>query len=818
MKPDLTAKSSLARLMAAENLNVEVNPKAPTAAFNLMNRTLILPLWEVGGDTYDMLVGHEVSHAIYTPGGWALHEACESISKKHSNVARDYINVVEDARIERLIKSQFPGLRRSFAEGYRELKAKDLFKANGKDLSKFGFLDRINLHYKIGYLVEVPFSAEELPLARRVAETKTWDEVVALSKEIYEFAKEQEKQEKQEQEKQKQEPQKGNESPEGEQGEESEQEPESGESESGESESEGSTEGEESENESDKGSSEGEEAESEDGEDGGAAKDSGGDETSEANKEFPETADEKSESESEGKGTETEDETAPSGSETAEALSEGLKDLAQQNASETVKTVDLPKWDRALVVPFDTIESTFEKIHSLNGQATAVNSAESFYVAWKTQEAQNVQSLWTEFERKKAADKFQRTTVAPTGRLDPLRLAYHKVSDDIFKSYAVTSKGKNHGFVLFLDMSASMDDKLFPTMIQLANLASFCRRANLPFKVYGFHETHPGHGLYGKPVMMGGLFTGTGSKREGNASDRGAAVYFRLFTLLESGLSQPRFQKQLGNLLQWAATMTTNTDAIEPAYRDSLRSSYQSRNLREYYGGAGLSLMSTPTTTALMLGVDLVSEFKAQYGLQVVNTIVLTDGQATDQPLSQVRVMNEATGYYETVKPILRDPVTRREYRAYANNNDGGGKWELTRQQQQSLMAQILRDRTGGTVLSIMLVTRASDISKGLSGTVTLDKAATTKFVSQVSDEGWGCVANTGEGYSHAAVLMVKDYGYSATLKDRKNPGMDRMVVEDLSKRSMNALAKGFMKTLSEKKTNRALMVKIADIVSKNLK
>jgi hypothetical protein len=190
--PNLVAKSALARLMAAENITVNVDGKAPTAMFDVENRVLTLPLWEVDGDAYDMLVGHEVSHALHTPAGAeSLLAACDAIDPKNRAVAKDYLNVVEDARIERLIKADYPGLRRSFATGYREFLKRDLFKIKDKlnELAKLPLIDRVNLHYKVGWLINVPFTDVELPIVRRVAETRSWAEVVALSKELYEFAK-----------------------------------------------------------------------------------------------------------------------------------------------------------------------------------------------------------------------------------------------------------------------------------------------------------------------------------------------------------------------------------------------------------------------------------------------------------------------------------------------------------------------------------------------------------------------------------------------------------------------------------------------------
>ena len=59
-------KSQLAKLLATEDLVVE-HKKVETACFNVHTRVLTLPMWEqASGQVYDMLVGHEVGHALYT--------------------------------------------------------------------------------------------------------------------------------------------------------------------------------------------------------------------------------------------------------------------------------------------------------------------------------------------------------------------------------------------------------------------------------------------------------------------------------------------------------------------------------------------------------------------------------------------------------------------------------------------------------------------------------------------------------------------------------------------------------------------------------
>ena len=65
---DLQNQSSVARLLATENITVTHKKGIKTAYFDVKHRVLGLPVWKDKGKVvYDMLVGHEVSHALYTP-------------------------------------------------------------------------------------------------------------------------------------------------------------------------------------------------------------------------------------------------------------------------------------------------------------------------------------------------------------------------------------------------------------------------------------------------------------------------------------------------------------------------------------------------------------------------------------------------------------------------------------------------------------------------------------------------------------------------------------------------------------------------------
>jgi len=119
---NLSAKDQFARVLATENIHVVHDGSAETASFNTGTRVLRLPRWkQMSGTLYDMLVAHEVGHALFTPPDM---DVILQLAEDHGvdvAVAKDYVNEVEDARIERLMKQKFPGLRRDFINAYSDL-------------------------------------------------------------------------------------------------------------------------------------------------------------------------------------------------------------------------------------------------------------------------------------------------------------------------------------------------------------------------------------------------------------------------------------------------------------------------------------------------------------------------------------------------------------------------------------------------------------------------------------------------------------------------------------------------------------------------
>ena len=142
-------KSQLAKLLATEDLMVE-HKNVETAQFNVHTRVLTLPMWEkASNNVYDMLVGHEVGHALFTPDqDWT----------KDVKIPQQFVNVCEDVRIEKLMKRRYAGLTKTFFTGYHELSDDDFFNLADEDVDEMGLADRINIDAKIGHWNDVYFT------------------------------------------------------------------------------------------------------------------------------------------------------------------------------------------------------------------------------------------------------------------------------------------------------------------------------------------------------------------------------------------------------------------------------------------------------------------------------------------------------------------------------------------------------------------------------------------------------------------------------------------------------------------------------------
>ena len=117
----MSKQSIIAKLLSEEDISV-VHKKTKTAAFNVENRELILPIWkeEMSKDISDLFICHEIGHALYTSKDMLK----KMIDRK---IDKSYVNIIEDARIEKMVQDKYLGTRSCFTKGYNELLSKDFF-------------------------------------------------------------------------------------------------------------------------------------------------------------------------------------------------------------------------------------------------------------------------------------------------------------------------------------------------------------------------------------------------------------------------------------------------------------------------------------------------------------------------------------------------------------------------------------------------------------------------------------------------------------------------------------------------------------------
>ena len=583
MTVSIEIKGNLAKLLATEDLIIEHKP-VETASFDVDRRVLTLPVWDRASETvYDMLVAHEVGHALFTPNREWFFEP------EWKTIPLDYVNVVEDARIERLIKQRYRGLNRDFKNGYTELHNDDLFELSDQNVNHLKPIDRINLYFKIGGHIDIEFNDIENEFVTRISRCQTFDEVLTISKEIHEYTKEvQEQMQKQANAEQK----------------ESEaQDNAKVESRPDMSESNDKTQAQKDEQETD-------------------AQGQGDQEQEEpvkgrSDKAFP---DEVQDTQQE------QDETQNSGdtqggefgdidvSTTQRSLDESLEDLTNTYEDQVpTQYVTIPNMNlEKVVIDFNTIKTYLDE-HFVKENTT--DSSNQFLIEhtkrfneFKKSSNKEVNYLVKEFEMKKSADSYARQRTAKTGMLDTSKLHTYMYNEDVFKKVTTITDGKNHGLIFVLDWSGSMNNILEDTLKQLFQLVWFCRKTQIPYEVYAFTNDswHLGQSseepVYSYRNTSGDLLVDTW--KEGDINIDGC---FRMVNILSSKARTKDIEKQMLNL--WL----TNC-------------SFKYHYNHHFPHPAKFHLSGTPLNEAIIATKQLVQQMMKK--IQKVHVIILTDGEA----------------------------------------------------------------------------------------------------------------------------------------------------------------------------------------------
>ena len=529
---DLEIKSQLAKLLATEDLIVENSPNCTTASFDVDGRVLTLPVWKrASGVVYDLLVGHEVGHALFTPN-----------VDPPEDIPLQFINVTEDVRIEKLIKRKYPGLSKTFYKGYQELVADNFFGVDDEELPIMNLADRANLYFKGGSFMSIPFLDEEKEILDLISKAETFEEACDAARVLYEYCKAEVTDKPKEREQQPQQgKQEGNSIP---------------------------------------GSSE----PSEDLEEPEAKVQQRSDPQVKTDKALTENLQELVDHK-----TRT--------SLYAEVPDINLKDFVIDNARVHKEIGDY--FAEQLEPMF------FEDAYGVKQKACAdFSKVDNDYKQFKNSAQKEVNYLVKEFECRKSADSYARSSVSRTGVLDCSKLHTYKYEEDLFKKISVTTDGKNHGLVFILDWSGSMTHCMMDTLRQLYNLIWFCKKVQIPFDVYAFTNSYRyNHRPYGTlPVHH----------HHAKENDLVVDEDFNLLHFFSHKVKKAELDQQLKHIWRLGYAFDHNVSYIAPG---------------PYF------LSGTPLNETIICLHKLLPQFKKANHVQKVHCVILTDGEAPPLPV-----------------------------------------------------------------------------------------------------------------------------------------------------------------------------------------
>ena len=729
-------KGQLAKLLATEDLIIE-NRKVSTASFDVERRVLTLPMWEKASTTvYDLLVGHEVGHALYTPNeNWMLD---------YPEVPQSFVNVFEDVRIEKLMKQKYPGLTKTFYTGYSQLAEQDFFGLEEHDEEDINLADRINIHYKIGNFTNISFESDEQQFVDRAFKTKTFQDVLELANDLTIFLKEQQQQQE----------------------------------------------------------SLGELSFDEDGEMGGLMKAPQGGELTDkspnsegqgqpdvkdmTNEELIDELERLSDSNDVG-GVHGNLEAV-----TDKTLQDNLENLNKKTIGEhrEPEYVELPDLNMKTVVARNSEVHEYLNDHYSKSQKhfdqnsdtksfDIYEKVDSEYRLFRRAAQKEVNYLVKEFEMRKSADAYARATISKTGILDCTKLHSYKYNEDLFKKITTLPDGKNHGLIFVLDWSGSMATVLKDTVKQLFNLIWFCKKVQIPFKVFAFTNEwnsdqawNDGDYQYRRPVLPDHHEYADGRIK--------IDPQFAMVEFMSSDVKKKDIELQMINIWRLASSMM--------CYRNWHDTTY-------YQTPRRLTLSGTPLNEALVSLNQIIPEFQKSTGVQKVQCITLTDGEA--HPLQYSKWFKSNHDSYDDYmgtrstmngKVFIRD---RKVGKTYSCKND---YHELT-----SALLEQLRGRF-------------PDVN--FIGIRVMDGREANSFIRKYMDWDFDKVQHIQAGWKKNKSLKLVDVGYHAYFglsSSALNNDSDFTVKQDATKSQIKA---AFKKSLSAKKMNKKVLGEFMEYIA----
>jgi hypothetical protein len=624
-------------------------------------------------------------------------------------------------------------------EGYKQLNERDFFGVKAiQDFNELLLIDRINLYFKVGFECGVKFTPEEKLFVNRAERTETMEEIIQLAQDIYAYSKEQAEERK----KQRMEA--------GEDVEEADDldDPITGDFDIDEFD----------------GFDEDEDA----GDDKQKSSKSG------SNKENDESAsDDISDEDLEAK--------------TDRVFQKRLEELADDSTEYLYWKFDTNYFEDP-VVGYKTILKETKSVNEWNSDLYQMNDYKTRYMdtaqreqffgaftkefdQFKTDSMRTVNYLVKEFEMKKSAQLYKRAQVAKVGTLDMRKVWAYKLQEDLFKRVTTLPQGKNHGMVMLLDWSGSMDAVLQDTLKQVINLAMFCQRIQVPYRVYAFTTDYQKDLPYDERMERDRQIREYRAKFGEQKDLLNNARGFHMLEFFNNKMSSVEFNEMAKRLLDY-----------------------------RFRWNGGYSTSGTPLNEALAWCYLNLGDFIKKHNLEKTTFITLTDGEGGQlcgdgRRLDPVRNEYVDGKYVRTkMRHFIRDDVTKKTYELESNSS----------QQTESIL-RMIKDRYDVRTVGFYICRNhrrdlQSVIGANLPGYTGSSEVLIENWRKQFRDQDFASVKNTGRD--------------ELFLIPQSSTKIQEGELEVKSDAKAASIARNFSKYLNVKKTSRVLLNRFVALVA----
>lgn len=251
------------------------------------------------------------------------------------------------------------------------------------------------------------------------------------------------------------------------------------------------------------------------------------------------------------------------------------------------------------------------------------------YKKFQKSNKQSITKMLLDFNRKKSANISKKIRRKETGIINERILHTYKWNEKIFKTRKIVPEGKNHGMIMLVDCSGSMqtDKKFTNTIKQVLMLVEFCRKAGIKYKVMGFSD--------------------------GKYSSRGGQIEYK-----NSGSTMHLEYSYLPVLREWFSYEQTIS-------QHDFMSTYMFFKTKKYrmvssHDGPN---SSTPLFDSILLLRQIALKFKREENIDILNTITLTDGESNSTRF----VDQKYEGVYSKLSSF--DPLSKSVYRTSDSNS-----------------------------------------------------------------------------------------------------------------------------------------------------